>query len=271
MIVFTATDQVTGKVFAGSTRRSLEDHWGHLLVQESEGAMGEFFETLRSSGADSFKMEEWGYSDNPKELREMLAEAMEALGARAIKVTLTRPENKSKPSMDLMKELEALKQEMSDGSDDPDYTPKKKEAVVKPEAPKTVPKAEPKPLRHTASTREAEEMRALIAGIEARRRGGTKAGQKAAKKAGAAGLAKAAKSASGAAENAAPVSRPKLSEGRTGSAAKEKRIREAIAAEKAELEAQKRNQASDEAKEMREIMARLDQRTKETARIHRRL
>ncbi|MBU6954240.1 hypothetical protein KP814_22915 [Hahella sp. HN01] len=270
MIVFTATDQVTGKVFAGSTRRSLEDHWGHLLVQESEGAMGEFFETLRSSGADSFKMEEWGYSDNPKELREMLAEAMEALGAKAIKVTLTRPENKSKPSMDLMKELEALKQEMSDGSDDPDYTPKKKEAVVKPEAPKPAPKAEPRPLRHTASTREAEEMRALIAGIEARRRGGTKAGQKAAKKAGAAGLAKAAKSATGATAPA-PVNRPKLSEGRTGSAAKEKRIREAIAAEKAEMEAQKRNQASEEAKEMREIMARLDQRTKEGARIHRRL
>ncbi|MCX2780367.1 GIY-YIG nuclease family protein [Microbulbifer thermotolerans] len=52
----------------------------------------------------------------------------------------------------------------------------------------------------------------------------------------------------------------KLSSGRTGSAAKERRIKEAIEAEKAAIAAAKAKQAAEEAAEMRAIMARLDAR-----------
>lgn len=57
---------------------------------------------------------------------------------------------------------------------------------------------------------------------------------------------------------ATKVAKPKISSGRTGSAAKERAIKEAIALEKAEREQAKLAQAAAEAKEMREIMARLD-------------
>ena len=56
------------------------------------------------------------------------------------------------------------------------------------------------------------------------------------------------------------LTKPKISSGRTNSAAKERAIKEAISEEKAERETQKLMKASAEAQEMRDIMARLDNR-----------
>lgn len=56
------------------------------------------------------------------------------------------------------------------------------------------------------------------------------------------------------------IAKPKVSSGRTNSAAKERAIKEAIAEEKAIRESAKLAKAAAEAKEMREIMARLDSR-----------
>lgn len=56
------------------------------------------------------------------------------------------------------------------------------------------------------------------------------------------------------------IVKPKLASGRTNSAAKERAIKEAIAEEKAERESQKLAKAAAEAQEMRDIMARLDNR-----------
>jgi len=56
------------------------------------------------------------------------------------------------------------------------------------------------------------------------------------------------------------LSKPKISSGRTNSAAKERAIKEAISEEKAERESIKLAKAAAEAQEMRDIMARLDNR-----------
>lgn len=56
------------------------------------------------------------------------------------------------------------------------------------------------------------------------------------------------------------IAKPKVSSGRTNSAVKERAIKEAIAEEKAIRESAKLAKAAAEAKEMREIMARLDSR-----------
>jgi hypothetical protein len=56
------------------------------------------------------------------------------------------------------------------------------------------------------------------------------------------------------------IVKPKVASGRTNSAAKERTIKEAIAEEKAERESKKLMKASSEAQEMRDIMARLDNR-----------
>ncbi len=56
------------------------------------------------------------------------------------------------------------------------------------------------------------------------------------------------------------IIKPKVASGRTNSAAKERAIKEAIAEEKAERESKKLAKAAAEAQEMRDIMARLDNR-----------
>jgi len=56
------------------------------------------------------------------------------------------------------------------------------------------------------------------------------------------------------------LSKPKISSGRTNSAKKERAIKEAISEEKAERESIKLAKAAAEAQEMRDIMARLDNR-----------
>ena len=59
---------------------------------------------------------------------------------------------------------------------------------------------------------------------------------------------------------ASSISKPSVSAGRTGNAAKEKAIKEAIETERAQREAVDRTRQAEQAKEMREIMARLDAR-----------
>lgn len=245
MIVFTATDTLTGKVFAGSTRRSLEDHWALLVSVENGAASGPFFDLLRERGSNGFKVKEWGSSENPADLREMLLEATTELGAVVIKGVPTAGGSTGRLDSfaSVRKELEALG------------------------APAI------KPLRQNSSKQQADEMKALIAGIELRRRGGLKSARKPRPKkvvdttATPGIVVKAGKTKA--------ADRPKvvstvLPTGRTGSASKEKRIREALAEQKADLESQKRLRIDQESSEMREILARLDERSKESGKTLRR-
>ena len=85
MIVYTATDEVNGKVYVGSTREDLEEHWIALVNQAEDGADGDFFAAIRHQGADKFEIEEFGYADSSAETRALIREAQEDLGAVAVK------------------------------------------------------------------------------------------------------------------------------------------------------------------------------------------
>jgi colicin import membrane protein len=128
--------------------------------------------------------------------------------------------------------------------------------------------------RHTHSRESQLEMNAIIARIEQRRQSSRKSP---AKKAPAKTLKPAADTAavtrSAAVVRAAAVAAPapaRLPEGRTGSSVREKRIREAIALEKAERDAQKLAQRAAEADEMAAILARLEERGKQADKLKRR-
>lgn len=225
MIVFTATEKSTGKVFTGSTRRLLDDHWAHLVSLLDQGGTGPFFELLQEKGAEAFDVSEWGASENPAELREMLNEATEALGASVIKGIPTGVKARTDAFDSVRKELESITA------------------------------AQAKPLRHSSAKQQADEMKALIAGIELRRRGGLKSARKTS--------SRAAKAKAAVVEAASsPVKAPSLPTGRVSSAAKERRIREALAEQKAEMESQQRQKRDEEAAEMRALLSRLDERSK---------
>lgn len=136
-------------------------------------------------------------------------------------------------------------------------------------------KAEVVTLRQKDSTKDFDDMKAVMMQIELKRRqnraSGTKSKAKPAKKSQESSLASTTKAKTSTSKAAKPATvKDKLPDGRVSSSAKEKRIKEAIAQEKMEREAAQAAKAAAEAKEMAAIMAKLDQRTKETERIRRR-
>ncbi len=320
MIVFSATNEVTGDVFVGSTRESLEVEWVQLISQADEGVSGGFFNQLRNHGADKFEVEAYAYADSGSELRELTREAREELSAEAIKSSRrTRSSSvvgSSSMSMEaIMASIEEAAKDAEAGALSPEDSlgASTKSASTKPSAParpaigtsstlRLTPET-PKPemkvasgrsgsaskekrireaiaaereardqLRHTDSRESQAEMNSVIARIEQRRQQNKVSPKKpAAKKT----SAKKGTSANATGSNGAAASKPaakstRLATGRTGSSAKEKRIKEAIAQEKAEREAQNQAKVSAEADEMAAILARLDSRGKDAAKLKRR-
>jgi len=85
MVVFTAKNKVTGDVFVGSARDSVEEHWARLIVLAEEGGTGELLDAIREHSADQFEVETWDYADTAAESRELIRDASEQLNAKMIK------------------------------------------------------------------------------------------------------------------------------------------------------------------------------------------
>lgn len=117
-------------------------------------------------------------------------------------------------------------------------------------------------LRQNQTTREADEMKAVMIQIEHRRQSQKKRPRPAAKKKSAAGSLRSAVSSKPPTAKSAAEKPASVAKGRTGSAVKEKRIKEAIAQQKAELDQQKEARVAAEADEMAAILNRLDSRSK---------
>jgi hypothetical protein len=308
VIVFSATNEVTGDVFVGSTRESLEVEWVQLISQADEGASGGFFNQLRNHGAEKFEVEAYAYADSGSELRELTREAREELSAEAIKSS--RRTRSSSVVGNSSMSMEAIMASIEEAAKDAEAgTLSAAEPAARLASSKTstsglsltpsAPKPEPKiatgrsgsaskekrireaiatereardQLRHTDSRESQAEMNSVIARIEQRRQENKVSPKKpAAKKASAKkGASANATGSNGATASKSAAKSARLATGRTGSSAKEKRIKEAIAQEKAEREAQHQANASAEADEMAAILARLDSRGKDADKLKRR-
>jgi len=85
MVVFTAKNKVTGDVFVGSARDSVEEHWARLIVLAEEGGTGELLDAIREHDTEQFEVETWDYADTAAESRELIRDASEQLNAKMIK------------------------------------------------------------------------------------------------------------------------------------------------------------------------------------------
>lgn len=247
MIVFSATHSPTARAFVGSCRVDLDFHWAMLIAQAEEGVSGPFFELLRQDGADSFDVAEYAQAESARELTELTRDALDELSAEPIKSTQAqRPVRSVKVDDALLSE---------DDQSDPDDDVEAWMADRKAQAPAQVqpqPVAEPvarvetaqRPLRDTRSTEQAASMRSLIAGIEARRQSQRKSPPK--------------KPAAGIRKPAAVATASRAE----SAASKERRIKAALAEQKAARDAEKQRLVADQADEMAQILARLDARTK---------
>jgi len=275
LIVFTATNKETRDVYVGTARESVEEEWADLNAQAENGTSGQFFQQLREQGTNGFEVDTWAYGESSSEARESMREAREELGAQPIKSSRTKAvvRKPANERSDSMKALMAVFQEAmtDDGGVDEDEA---FEAVASDEASSQE--------KLTASNSAAQMSKSVspAAGLDAAQvnRPSPAASQGAdtddakmqarvlAMKAAQAKLLRERPPAPAKRQTAADAKAAKIASGRTGSSAKEKRIREAIETERERRENNRQSRGRDEYDEMNAVMARVEMRRLATKR-----
>ncbi|GLS25237.1 hypothetical protein [Marinibactrum halimedae] len=255
MIVFTATHTVSGAVFVGNAREDLNQYWAELISLADGGAVGTFFNLLRETGAASFALDEFGFAENPAESRELIQEARDELGASVIKIPKGATTGAVRTrSVTAASEVKALLSGIFDefaGGDD-DF-----------EALDASSNSSSKSTSNSTSNRNDS--------AESDRRGlNSSAASSASNKVAGVGFSKPSTlsgarqvSARSQSQNTAPEAT-----GKASSAAKERRIKEAIAQQREERESAKRRAETQDAKMMRDVMLKIEKQrlnNKETA------
>ncbi|WP_250655481.1 hypothetical protein [Alkalimarinus coralli] len=128
MIVFTITNNESDRVFVASSRNAPEDRWEQLITQAQEGSEGEIFDEIRRHDADVFSVEEWGFGEDPKEIRQLMREAQHDLGAIVVNTgkvdALPSAKRKKLTDREASKLLEDIERSLaSDNGDDLIPTP----------------------------------------------------------------------------------------------------------------------------------------------------
>lgn len=325
MFVFTVSCEVTQDVYVGSAKESIEAQWAAIVAAADEGQEGTLQASIRLHGVEKFTVEEWAFAENSRELRELLCEAREVLGAKPIKMqrasdaapkrsgatqvssdirelfSMAKAEYESelveelipaesleskaksrnseslpvkKPAAKSSEKSQAASDKLANGRSGSASKEKRiKEAINSEREQRAV-------LRQQQASMEAKEMQAVMLQIEQRRLAQKKkpitksSKAKSSLRSAVSSKPPKASSTTGTTKMASrKTAEPKApaAKGRTGSSIKEKRIKEAIAQEKAAIEAAKRQQAESQADEMAAILNRLDERNKAAASYKRKL
>ncbi len=243
LIIFTITNTVSKQVYVGSTRNEIDSHWETLLIAAESGVEAELYNDIRSAGAHSFALSEYGFADNLSEARELTADALETFNAKSLQGLITKPKpskahrqsaEERKAALALLEEAEQkalLKGDIEKPSGEVDLKLLAQQRDAELEA------------RIVRERQETMAMNKVLAAMDSRKR------SKSSK-------AKAKASVTKPASTAAP----KLATGKVSSAAQEKLIREKIAQEREARESSKLSLQQAEAQEMAAVMARIDAR-----------
>ncbi len=295
MIVFTATSKNTRDVYVGTARESVEEEWADLHAQAEQGASGQFFNQLREHGANGFEVDTWAYAESPSEARESMREAREDLDAQPIKSSRSKAVTRKPVSdqSDSMKALMAVFQEAltdTDAVDEEDaldglvpeassaqqdsasrlnesgIDAQTQQSSVSPPATPVdkaqmdaevgTPTSTPAAVADSSAEPQTDDAK-MMARIEAMKAAQAKL------------LKEREQSPSVASSSGVKTEAPKpakIASGRTGSAAKEKRIREAIELERERRESIRQVRGRDEYDEMNAVMARVEMRRLATKR-----
>ncbi|WP_417225198.1 hypothetical protein [Amphritea sp.] len=252
MIIFTITNTVSKQVYVGSTRSDIDSHWETLLIAAESGVEAELYNDIRSSGAQSFAITEWGFADNLSEARELTSDAMETFNGKSLQGLITKPKPSKvhrqsaaerKAALALLEEAEQqalLKSEISKPTGEAGDTPAS-EADLKLLARKRDAELEARIVRERQETMA---MNKVLAEMEFRKR------SKSSK----------TKSKSSTVKPSSTSSTPKMAIGKVSSAKQEKQIKEKIVQEREARETTKISRQKAEAQEMAAVMARIDAR-----------
>ena len=76
MIIFTITNTITEQVYVGRTQHGSSERWNQIKAALPLGIDSPLYNDMREHGAS-----EWGFANDREELREMMVEAMEEFNA----------------------------------------------------------------------------------------------------------------------------------------------------------------------------------------------
>ncbi len=222
MIVFTATHKSSAKVFVGSTRSELDFHWAQLVTQAEDGGLGPFLSLLQRDGSDAFEVEEWAHAEEAGELRELMREAQQELAAIPIKaVKSARSGGADSDGRASTNLLQSVLAEISEQTDEDLSEWLQERRDQRAASPSAQTENDAKRPNDTTVVSSGASTKSTLA----------------------------------------KVARPrKLASGRTGSAAKEKRIKEAIEQQRQARESHRQTNSTEEAEEMKMLMARMEMR-----------
>lgn len=249
MIVYTATDEISHKVYVGSARDNLEEHWISLVNQAEDGADGEFFAAIRQQGASQFEIEEFGFAEDSAEMRALMREAQKDLGAIPIKAGRASAANARVKAVSAKSELDELVSlnrdagSWEDSLDSDDWKEELGKKVAAIENADKIAAEKPKPAPALSSMDLIKQALAEAAVETA-----------------ATPVKKVAAAKSKSVAKKPQSDAIKLAVGRTGSAAKEKRIRESIQEEREAREQFRQTGSTAEAAEMKSLMMGIESR-----------
>jgi colicin import membrane protein len=256
VIVFTATNRRTQQVFVGKAQESVDEEWAHMLAQAEVGAEGVFFDLVRED-ASEFKVETWAYAETPAETRESFREAREDLDAVVIKLPRSRPSNSNAQpvrSASMKALLDSIKEaaEDFDGADEDTLTESGSDGLVAEDA-RSSDGAESEEAANPSAAAKLQDVDARDADRLQARIDAMKTAQK-----------KVLGKKPAAVRNTVIARKPdapmKLATGRTGSALKEQRIKDAIETDKEQRDVIRAKSNFDQQAEMNALMARVEMR-----------
>lgn len=253
MIVYTATDEINRTVYVGSAREDLEEHWISLVNQAEGGAEGDFFEAIRKQGANKFEIEEFGFAEDSSEMRELMREAQKDLGAIPIKAgrsSAIASRAKVIAAKSELEELMSIDTSSDEWSAEDDSWLEEASSSKKKTAEK--PKEAAAQSVSDASVSNEPEMSSLDLIKQAL--------AEAALETGPVKKVRATAAKKPAAKKIVAPAPDKIASGRTGSAAKEKRIKAAIESAREEREQFRQTGSTAEAAEMKNLMMGIEAR-----------
>jgi colicin import membrane protein len=118
MIVFTITHQTKDIIWVTSTRTTPEERWEQLINQAQEMTqtgvhLEGIFRHIEEDGLDCFTLDEWGFGENPSEIKQLIREAEMELGAHPLitgkmdQSQAPRKKLSDRQAMDLLNSIEA--------------------------------------------------------------------------------------------------------------------------------------------------------------------
>lgn len=241
----------------GSAREDLEEHWISLVNQAEGGAEGDFFEAIRKQGANKFEIEEFGFAEDSSEMRELMREAQKDLGAIPIKAgraSGVASRAKVIAAKSELEELMSIDTSSDEWSAEDDSWLEETSSQTKKVVDKTKEAAKEAPAADVESTKsKSDEGMSSLDLIK-------QALAEAALETGPVKKVRSAVAKKPAAKKVVAAAPDKIASGRTGSAAKEKRIKAAIESAREEREQFRQTGSTAEAAEMKNLMMGIEAR-----------